>query len=68
MFTPGPAELFIILVVVLLVFGPKRLPELGQQLGQAMRGFKDSISGEDEPDSSEQVDRSRGGDGPPTAT
>ena len=68
MFTPGPAELFIILVVVLLVFGPKRLPELGQQLGQAMRGFKDSISGEDEPERPEQEDRLRGGDGPPSGT
>jgi sec-independent protein translocase protein TatA len=41
----GWPELIIILVVVLLVFGPKRLPDLGRQLGGGMREFKDSISG-----------------------
>ena len=41
----GPTELVIILVIVLLLFGPKRLPGLGRQLGTGMREFKDSISG-----------------------
>jgi sec-independent protein translocase protein TatA len=41
----GPTELIIVLVVVLLVFGPKRLPGLGRQLGSGMREFKDSITG-----------------------
>lgn len=42
----GPLELGIILVIVLLIFGPKRLPGLGKQLGTGMREFKDSITGE----------------------
>jgi len=41
----GPMELIIVLVIVLLIFGPKRLPGLGRQLGSGMREFKDSISG-----------------------
>jgi sec-independent protein translocase protein TatA len=39
----GVPELLIILVILLLVFGPKRLPQLGRQLGGGMREFKDSI-------------------------
>jgi sec-independent protein translocase protein TatA len=41
----GWPELLIVLVIVLLVFGPKRLPALGRQLGGGMREFKDSITG-----------------------
>ena len=44
----GPLELVIILVVVLLLFGAKRLPELGRSLGSGMREFKDSVSGKDD--------------------
>jgi sec-independent protein translocase protein TatA len=43
----GPLELAIVLVIVLLIFGPKRLPGLGRQLGTGMREFKDSITGKD---------------------
>jgi sec-independent protein translocase protein TatA len=43
----GPLELAIILLIVLLIFGPKRLPGLGRQLGAGMREFKDSITGKD---------------------
>jgi sec-independent protein translocase protein TatA len=43
----GPMELAIVLVVVLLIFGPKRLPGLGKQLGTGMREFKESITGKD---------------------
>jgi sec-independent protein translocase protein TatA len=39
----GPWEILILLVVVLLVFGPKRLPELGRSLGKGMREFKNSV-------------------------
>ena len=42
-------ELLILLVVLLLVFGAKRLPEMGKSLGKGMREFKDAVSGEDEP-------------------
>ncbi len=46
----GPMELIVVLVIVLLVFGPKRLPGLGKQLGSGMREFKDSISGSSKDD------------------
>jgi sec-independent protein translocase protein TatA len=42
-------ELVIVLVIALVIFGPKRLPELGQSLGKGMREFKNSISGDDGP-------------------
>ena len=45
----GPTELIIVLVIALLVIGPKRLPEVGKSLGKGMREFKDSLSG-DRPD------------------
>ena len=41
----GPLELGIVLLIVLLIFGPKRLPGLGKQLGSGMREFKDGITG-----------------------
>ncbi len=44
----GPLEIAIVLIIALLVFGPKRLPELGKSLGKGIREFKGSISGEDE--------------------
>ena len=43
----GPLEIAIVLVIVLLIFGPKRLPGLGKQLGTGMREFKESITGKD---------------------
>jgi sec-independent protein translocase protein TatA len=43
----GVWEVLILLLVVLLVFGPKRLPEMGRSLGRGMREFKDSITGKD---------------------
>ena len=45
----GITELLIILVVILLLFGAKRLPEIGSSLGKGMRTFKTAITGEDEP-------------------
>jgi len=44
----GPLEVGIVLVIALLVFGPKRLPELGSSLGQSMRGFGKGLKGEDD--------------------
>jgi sec-independent protein translocase protein TatA len=41
----NPVHILILLVVVLLVFGAKRLPEMGRSLGDGMRGFKDSLNG-----------------------
>ena len=42
----GPGELIIVLVIALIVIGPKRLPEVGKSLGRGMREFKESLSGE----------------------
>jgi sec-independent protein translocase protein TatA len=41
----GPWELLIVLAVVLLIFGPRRLPQLGRSLGRGAREFRDSIRG-----------------------
>ena len=41
----GPMELIIVLVIALIVLGPKRLPEAGKALGKGLREFKDSVSG-----------------------
>ena len=43
----GFPELLVLLLVILLVFGPKRLPEMGRSLGKGMREFKDSVTGKD---------------------
>jgi len=44
----GPLELAIVLIIALVIFGPKRLPDLGRSLGSGMREFKDSITGKSE--------------------
>ena len=44
----GPMELVIVLVIALVFLGPKRLPEAGRSLGQSLRGFKSSLTGDDE--------------------
>jgi sec-independent protein translocase protein TatA len=44
----GPLEIGIVLVIALLIFGPKRLPELGGSLGQGIRDFGKGIKGEDD--------------------
>jgi TatA/E family protein of Tat protein translocase len=44
----GPLEIVIVLLVVLLTFGPKKLPDLGSSLGQSIRGFGRGINGESE--------------------
>ncbi len=47
MFGLGMTELLVILIIVLVVFGASRLPEIGSGLGKAIRGFKESVSGKD---------------------
>jgi sec-independent protein translocase protein TatA len=44
----GPGEIVILLIVALLVFGPKKLPEMGRSIGKGMREFKNSVSGFDD--------------------
>jgi sec-independent protein translocase protein TatA len=52
----GPFELIIVLVIALLVLGPKRLPDAGKSIGRGMREFKDALAGhsDDEPESAER--------------
>src|SRR5436305_14745180 len=45
----NPLHIALVLILLLLVFGAKRLPEIGQSLGSGLRGFKRSLTGEDEP-------------------
>jgi sec-independent protein translocase protein TatA len=43
-------EIGLVLIIALIVFGPKKLPDLGRSLGKGIREFKGSVSGEDEPE------------------
>jgi sec-independent protein translocase protein TatA len=45
----GFPELIVLVIVLLLIFGPKRLPEIGRSMGKGMREFKDSVTSRDEP-------------------
>ena len=66
--TVGPLELLLVLGAVLLIFGPKRLPALGRQLGTGMREFKDSITRKaDEDDEARALGRSERETTPSTA-
>ena len=58
----GPPELLIVLVIVLVIFGPKRLPGLGRSLGSGMREFKDSITGKGRDDDDDDDSRAAGDD------
>jgi sec-independent protein translocase protein TatA len=53
----GPLEIAVVLVIVLIIFGPKRLPELGQSMGRGIREFKSSLSGDKDQDSPEEKRR-----------
>jgi len=49
----GPLELAIVAIIALIIFGPKRLPELGRSIGDGLREFKSSVSGEKRDDDEE---------------
>jgi sec-independent protein translocase protein TatA len=53
----GPLEIIVVLIIVLIVFGPKRLPEMGRSLGRGIREFKDSVTGKDEDDEPRGIER-----------
>ena len=50
----GVWEILLLLLVLLLVFGPKRLPEMGRSMGRGMREFKDSLTGKGDDEDEEQ--------------
>ena len=52
-------QIAIVLVIALLVFGPKRLPELGSLLGRGMRDFKEAITGDNSDDDDDDDDKAR---------
>jgi len=54
----GPTELIIVLVIALLILGPKKLPGLGKSLGTGMREFKDSITGGSKDDDKHKLNAS----------
>ena len=65
MFGIGATELLIILGIVIVLFGARRLPELGSGVGKAIRNFKAGISGKDELDVTPKKDEVAGGAGKP---
>jgi sec-independent protein translocase protein TatA len=52
----GPLELVIVLIIAIVVVGPKKLPQLGRSLGSGMREFKDSVTGKSKDDDDEDSD------------
>jgi sec-independent protein translocase protein TatA len=52
----GPLEIIIVLIIALIVFGPKRLPELGSSLGRGIREFKETITGDRKDDDDDDPD------------
>lgn len=55
----GPGELIIVLVIALIILGPKKLPEVGRSVGRGMREFKDSLAGINLDDDDDEDDRER---------
>lgn len=63
----NPLHIAMILVVVLLVFGAKKLPEMGKGLGEGMRSFKSGISGESRPETESRLQQLSAAEEPPPA-
>jgi len=51
----GPLEVIVVLIIALVVFGPKRIPEMGRSVGRGMREFKQSLTGERDHDDDEEA-------------
>jgi len=54
--TVGPQELLLVLLIVIIIFGARKLPELGKSLGEGIRNFKSSIGGKDKDKAKESSD------------
>ena len=52
--SPSPWQIIIVLVIVLFIFGPKRIPGLGKSLGEAIRGFRKGLGGEEDKKASKE--------------
>jgi sec-independent protein translocase protein TatA len=63
----GPLELAVVVIFALIIFGPKRLPELGKSMGKGIREFRSSISGDsdDEEDDPPKVEPAAAADAEP---
>jgi sec-independent protein translocase protein TatA len=57
--TIGPGEIAIVLVIALLIFGPKKLPELGKGLGRGMRDFKRAVTGDDDDERRDEEEKTK---------
>lgn len=55
----GPLEIAIVLIIVLVVFGPKRLPELGKSVGEGIKGFRGAMTGEHNDDDDDDDDKKK---------
>jgi sec-independent protein translocase protein TatA len=65
----GPLEIVVVLIIALVVFGPKRLPELGRSLGRGIREFRGSLGGSDEDEDAEAKQREiEAGEGRPVGS
>jgi sec-independent protein translocase protein TatA len=68
MFRNPTADLLVVLLIVLLIFGPKRLPGLGKSIGHGIREFKDGITGKSTVDEDERPELTAASTTPPAAT
>ena len=68
MFRNPTADLLVVLLIVLLIFGPKRLPGLGKSLGHGIREFKDGITGKSTDDDEDRPELTAASATPPAAT
>ena len=68
MFRNPTADLLVVLLIVLLIFGPKRLPGLGKSIGHGIREFKDGITGKSPVDDEERPELTAASASPPAAT
>jgi sec-independent protein translocase protein TatA len=60
----GPLELAIVLIIALVIVGPKKLPELGQSAGKGFREFKDSVTGSSDDDEKPAITATEADDTP----
>ena len=63
----GPLEIAIVLIIALIVFGPKRLPELGRSLGKGIREFRGSLGGDGDDDEESRPGEIESGEREPVA-